>query len=201
MTPEEKRAYRRRRYQIIREEYREKQRRWYSENPNRVREYYRKKYAKSKAKKLEYSKRYYEKNKAKKLELNRRWRAANPDKYREYHKRNQSENINYRLSRMVRTRIYYVLKGINKRPSSLKLIGCSWENLKIYIESKFEVGMSWENYGKKWEVDHIMPCAIFDLSKPEHQKKCFHFSNLQPMWSPDNRSKGAKTDWKKPAKL
>ncbi len=52
----------------------------------------------------------------------------------------------------------------------------------IYIESKFTGSMCWENYGRYgWHLDHIMPCAIFDLSKPEHVKRCFHFSNYQPL--------------------
>jgi hypothetical protein len=49
--------------------------------------------------------------------------------------------------------------------------------------------MSWENYGKVWEIDHIMPCAIFDLTKADHQKRCFHFSNTQPLLIHVNRSK------------
>src|SRR6266436_1563626 len=73
-----------------------------------------------------------------------------------------------------------------------RLLGCSLKSFRIYLESLFEPGMTWENYGKgdgKWQVDHIMPCAIFDLSKPEHQKRCWHFSNLQPMWQHDNARK------------
>ena len=50
--------------------------------------------------------------------------------------------------------------------------------------------MTWENYGE-WEVDHILPCASFDLEQPEAQRQCFHYTNLQPLWKADNRSKGA----------
>lgn len=74
----------------------------------------------------------------------------------------------------------------------IKLIGCSIEDFWIYLESKFEPGMTRENYGKVWHIDHIMPCAIFDLTKPEHQKRCFHFSNLQPLFAEDNRRKSDK---------
>ena len=72
----------------------------------------------------------------------------------------------------------------------------SIDNFKIYIESKFEIGMNWENWGHgadKWNLDHIVPCAIFDLSKLEHQKRCFHFSNYQPLWQIENFKKKAKT--------
>jgi len=50
--------------------------------------------------------------------------------------------------------------------------------------------MSWLNYGiGGWEIDHIKPCCHFDLSKPEEQEKCFHYSNLRPLWATENRSK------------
>ena len=48
--------------------------------------------------------------------------------------------------------------------------------------------MSWNNYGK-WHVDHIRPCIDFDLSKPEEQQKCFHYTNLQPLWAEENMRK------------
>jgi hypothetical protein len=77
----------------------------------------------------------------------------------------------------------------------MKLIGCSCSELKSHIESLWLPGMTWENkayYG--WHIDHIMPCASFDLSKPEEQKKCFHFLNLQPLWWIDNLKKTSRTD-------
>jgi hypothetical protein len=78
---------------------------------------------------------------------------------------------------------------------TLELLGCTIQELKIHLESQFEEGMSWENYSKAgWHVDHIRPCASFDLTDPTQQKQCFHYSNLQPLWAKDNLSKGSK--WK-----
>lgn len=74
----------------------------------------------------------------------------------------------------------------------MKLLGCSVESFWLYLESQFESGMTRENYGTAWEVDHILPCALFDLSKPDHQARCFHFSNLQPLTPLANKEKGAK---------
>lgn len=79
----------------------------------------------------------------------------------------------------------------------MKLVGCSLEQLKKHLQSKFTKGMTWENYGtgwhgkgmKEWHIDHIRPCASFDLSKASEQKKCFNYSNLQPLWAKDNLSK------------
>lgn len=101
-------------------------------------------------------------------------------------------NINARLANNLRNRLVAALRGIRKSESALKLLGCSLDDFRIYMESKFEPGMTWANYGNVWEIDHIMPCAIFDLTKPGHQKRCCHFSNLQPLWVTENRIKHAK---------
>ena len=108
-------------------------------------------------------------------------------------------NPSVKIRDALRCRLAYALRNqcVVKSSSFSDLLGCSIENFKIYLESKFEVGMSCGNYGfgiKKWHIDHIVPCAIFDLSKPEHQKRCFHFSNLQPMWQPENVRKGKRSD-------
>ena len=84
-----------------------------------------------------------------------------------------------------------VLNGTLKCEDTFKLLGCSTKDWKIYLESKFVNGMNWDNYGE-WHIDHIIPCAAFDLTKPENQKKCFHYSNTQPLWAKDNLRKGDK---------
>jgi hypothetical protein len=98
------------------------------------------------------------------------------------------KDTKFKLTRYLRARIYSALKGFNKSESTEKLIGCSIQELKLYIENQFKPGMSWSNYGK-WHIDHIKPCASFDLSKPEEQKKCFHYTNLQPLWAEENLRK------------
>jgi hypothetical protein len=80
------------------------------------------------------------------------------------------------------------LKGICKSARTMKLVGCSIEELKNYLKKQFVAGMSWKNHGK-WHVDHIRPCITFDLSKPNEQRKCFHYTNLQPLWAIDNLEK------------
>jgi len=54
--------------------------------------------------------------------------------------------------------------------------------------------MSWENQGKHWNVDHVKPCASFDLEDAEEQEECFNWKNLQPLRADKNKSKGAKID-------
>lgn len=69
------------------------------------------------------------------------------------------------------------------------LIGCSSDELKKYIESKFKDGMSWDNRNK-WQIDHIIPLISFDLSVEEEFKKAVHYTNLQPLWNEENAKKG-----------
>jgi hypothetical protein len=101
-------------------------------------------------------------------------------------------NPSYKLITNQRTRITGILKN-HKTTKTLDLLGCSAQFLRAYLENKFQEGMSWENYGKAgWHVDHIIPCSSFDLTDPEQQKRCFHYTNLQPLWAVDNLKKSNK---------
>jgi hypothetical protein len=106
-----------------------------------------------------------------------------------YINRRRKIDINFRLTMNLRKRIWDALKRNSKSKHTLELLGCSIDKLKQYLESQFKEGMSWSNYGK-WHVDHIRPCASFDMSKVEEQKKCFHYTNLQPLWALENIRKG-----------
>jgi hypothetical protein len=116
-------------------------------------------------------------------------------KYYEYQVKYKRDNVNVRLANNLRRRLNFTLKGISKSQSTLLLLGCSLEVLLGYLEKQFQPGMTWENYGK-WHVDHIKPCCKFDLNDPEEQKKCFHYTNLQPLWAKDNLNKSGRLDWK-----
>ena len=107
-----------------------------------------------------------------------------------YHSKHKFDP-NWRLKKNLRRRILLALKGNNKSKNTMKLLGCSIEELWQHLESKFQLGMTRNNHGK-WHIDHIKPCASFDLSDPEQQKICFHYTNLQPLWSIDNIKKSDK---------
>ena len=95
----------------------------------------------------------------------------------------------------LRNRINGALGGINKSASTQELLGCSVDEFVSYLESKFTDGMTWENRGRSgWHIDHIRPCATFDLTDPEQQRQCFHYTNLQPLWAKQNLSKGSKLE-------
>lgn len=104
-------------------------------------------------------------------------------------------DMQFRMSRILRGRIRSALKGKCKSAKTRELVGCSIPQLIKHIESQFKKGMTWKNHGrgeKCWHVDHIMPCVAFDLTKADHQKRCFHWTNLRPAWEKDNLSKNGK---------
>lgn len=120
------------------------------------------------------------------------WRSRNKDKIRKYNNdytnNRRSYDQNFKIRMNIRARIRLVLKGKIKSGGTMELLGCSMDGFNLHMSSQFTEGMTWENYGK-WEIDHIIPCCSFDLSDPEQQKKCFHYTNLQPLWKEDNLAK------------
>jgi len=96
---------------------------------------------------------------------------------------------------LLRSRVQKALKNYNvkKEKHTLEYLGCTLGELRTHLENKFQEGMNWENQGE-WHIDHIRPCASFDLSEEENINKCFHYTNLQPLWAIDNLMKGCKYD-------
>jgi hypothetical protein len=113
-------------------------------------------------------------------------------------KTQRQTNPQWKLKAILRGRYLDALKRhtsggkVNKNHSAIKLLGCDIKFYKQYLEQQFKSDMSWENHGILWEIDHIKPCASFDLTCETQQKQCFHYSNTQPLYYSDNRSKGAK---------
>ena len=144
-------------------------------------------------KELARQKRYREANREKELARQRRYRQMNKEKTREYLRRRWKTDPLYKVTKSLRRRLIGAVKSqkARKHAPTLELLGCSIVQLKEHLELQFVEGMSWDNHGE-WHIDHIIPCASFDLSDPEDQKKCFHYSNLQPLWAVDNIKKGDK---------
>ncbi len=110
-----------------------------------------------------------------------------------YRTKSKDAKIQRKISNLLRDRIRCAMKRsiTKKSEKTMDLIGCSISFLMNYLEEKFQEGMTWDNQGK-WHIDHIVPCASFNLSNPEEQKVCFHYTNLQPLWALDNMRKGSK---------
>lgn len=168
----------------------------------------------------EYNRKYYKKNTEKVKENVAKFKNDNPEymklwelknkKYRKtYRKKYNQENKNainrherarrktdhaYRIKKNLRRRVNEIItRQSAKCDSTFKLLGCSLEQLLEHLEKQFTKGMTWQNYGNKgWHIDHIRPCSSFDMSDPEQQRKCFHYTNLQPLWAEDNMKKGDK---------
>jgi len=131
-------------------------------------------------------------NKDKAKAIQAEWRRTNKDKARayvtEYQRNRRKSDPLFKLTHNLRSRLYMALKGKLKSASTMQLVGCTIDFLKSHLEFQFAEGMTWDNYGQ-WHIDHIRPCASFDLSDDKQQQECFHYSNLQPLWATDNLSK------------
>lgn len=110
-----------------------------------------------------------------------------------YSRLRRNVDPNFHMTSKLRCRLYLAVRnaGTRKSAPTAELLGCSVEEFCRYIESKFTAGMSWENRSE-WHLDHIKPCSKFDLTKPEQQRECFNFTNIQPLWKLDNLRKGAR---------
>jgi hypothetical protein len=116
------------------------------------------------------------------------WKRENKEKLSEKRKHRYKSDAAHKLRVICRNRIGGALKSA-KSIKTMDLVGCTGQELKMHLERQFKRGMSWENYGTHWHVDHIVPCASFDLSKESHQIRCFHYSNLQPLKAIENLRK------------
>lgn len=160
-------------------------RRWHRANKDKLAAYHKEWSKRNKERIAANRKRWRAKNKARQREINRKWRDSDSPKA-----------LLYRISLRLRNRIRGALsrKKISRSARVKELLGCSMEEFKSYLESRFLPGMSWDNYGHKegiacWHIDHVRECCEFDLSSSQQQRECFHYTNLQPLWDRDNYEK------------
>lgn len=155
------------------------------------------------------SRQYYQANAEERRAASRRYYAAHIEECRAKNrirmadpvaKRERNESLRekrrtdplFRLQQALRLRMRKAIQRyrVSKAGHSWDLVGCSVEQLRDHLESLWLPGMSWENHGTRgWHIDHILPCASFELANPTEQRKCFHWSNMQPLWATDNLSK------------
>jgi hypothetical protein len=94
-------------------------------------------------------------------------------------------DIAYKLLLRIRNRLWHTVRG-NRASHAKDLVGCTLTYLKAHLEAQFKGCMSWDNYGKAWHIDHIVPCRYFDLSTERGKRHCFHYTNLRPLWKKTN---------------
>ncbi len=136
---------------------------------------------------------------------NREWKLQNQNRVLEYRaqygpRRRELRKLRwasdplYRLREGTRRTIGDELRlaGVSKTQRSFAVLGCTVEFFKAYLEQRFDLGMSWDNWGSYWEIDHRIPISSFDLSNPAQLKNAFHYSNCRPLPKIENRTKHAK---------
>jgi len=208
-----------RRREVLRqnpEEGKRKAREYYQKNREEMKKRRQENLVNIRVKEAAYAREYYKKNKDKVVAKNHKWVDAHKEQdltrrrkynqenkgyFLEYVRERRKTDLDFKLRSVLRCRLRLALKGIAKSAHTMELVGCTTAKLKTHLGIQFRDGMSWENYGGKtgWQIDHIIPCASFDLSKPEEQRGCFHYTNLQPLWAADNMRKGTKTEQRKVA--
>ena len=141
---------------------------------------------------------YYEANREQELARKKVYYEANSKKVIARAMAYVANNPQAKTATNLRNRIGDALRkaSATKSARTLELLGASIEEVRAHLEAQFKLGMSWDNWSfEGWHIDHIKPCASFDLTDPEQQKACFHYSNLQPLWAKDNLSKNDRLDW------
>jgi hypothetical protein len=140
---------------------------------------------------------YVRKNREVIAEKQKEWSEKNRDKLNEWNRKYVKERVksdpNFKVSKRIRSRISNSIKRQKSTKTTIatELLGCSMDECRHHLEKQFTAGMTWDNHGKHgWHIDHIKPCASFDLTDIEQQKQCFHYTNLQPLWAEDNLKKG-----------
>lgn len=110
-----------------------------------------------------------------------RWKLSKPDSL-------------LRIKAKLRNHVYRICKYSHtvKCRKTSEYLGCTIEQAKRHIEKQFKRGMTWDNHGVVWEIDHILPLAAFDLTRKDQQMTANHFTNLRPEWKTKNRMKGDK---------
>lgn len=108
------------------------------------------------------------------------------------HNRRKRESPKLRMEDALRARVMMSMKRRNtiKTSRTFELIGCTGADLAAHIEKQFKRGMSWDNYGSKWHVDHIAPLSYFDMSNPDDQRRAWNWQNLRPLWALQNITEG-----------
>jgi hypothetical protein len=180
-----------------REANKDKYKAWYEANRDKRLKKEKNYYEINKDKIKERGKTYREKHKDKIKLRNKLYREANRDEIKIkktlYARKKLKTDIDFKLKLNLRSRLRITLKNNYKSGSAISDLGCTIDELKSYLESKFQPGMSWDNHGiHGWHIDHIKPLASFDLSDRKQMLEACHYTNLQPLWAKDNLSKSDK---------
>jgi hypothetical protein len=135
---------------------------------------------------------YRKKHREERREYNRQWRQKNATYWRSYQNNRLHTDIEYRLRNYMGVALRRAIR--KNRKSTFAILGYSVEELCLHLEALFQAGMSWQNYGTHWHIDHVIPKSWFKLHDEngidEYEfKLCWSLQNLQPMWTEENLEK------------
>jgi hypothetical protein len=188
--------------------------RWREAHPERQRDSSARSRAKRAEANREYNRRYYEANKEQ-LQAAGRERSkarywSNPEamiavaveyrknnlskmqaRHRDWQKEKLQTDIQFKLKANLRRRLSKAIRGQIKSGSAVKDLGCTVLQLIEWLGSKFSSGMTWDNYGSVWTIDHCHPLSAFELTDRAQLLAACHYTNLQPMFSAENIKKAA----------
>ena len=158
-----------------------KNKQWYQNNKEHKKQYYKNNKSKIQVRESEYT------TSGKRKEKNKKWYNKSGKEYYAI----KRQNIDYKLTKNLRTRLWKAVKSNQKSGSAIDDLGCSINEFKVYMIKQFTEGMTWDNYGE-WHIDHIKPLSSFNLTIESEFKKACHYTNLQPLWAIDNILKSDK---------
>jgi len=165
---------------------------WAENNQDKDREYKRNWDSRNKEKKAEYKREWRKQNRDKDIEYTRRWQSKNPEWAANYIKQRRRNDDEFRLKENLKCSLRKILErtGSKKKSKTFDIMGYDANKLKERLEFQFQEGMSWDNYGEIWEIDHIISIQHF-LNKGETRPNIINaLSNLRPLWVRENRNKG-----------
>jgi hypothetical protein len=184
------------------EKIKQKRKEYYENNIEKIKDYDKSRYSNNKEEILSKQKEYRNKNKRvyseEQKENKRLYRELNKQKINEYHKQYNKEkrenDVLFKIKNLMRCRLYESFRQMNytKKSKTHQILGCSFDEFKEHLESKFEPWMTWDNHGLYngepnygWDIDHIIPLS--SATSEDDVIRLNHYSNLQPLCSYINR--------------
>ena len=127
--------------------------------------------------------------------------ANNKEAYRirqrKYERERAHTNADFKIRKLLRSRLWKALNTTTKSKSTMELLGCSIEQLKVHLQQT-AINNGYDDFnidsyvGLEYHIDHIKPCSSFNLENEEEQQNCFHYSNLQILTAEKNLAKSDK---------
>lgn len=168
---------------------------YHKNNPEKAAASKRVSYFKNRDKNLLKGKEWYLNNKERHAENRIKYEATNKDRLRAARRKWENDKLlndaQYKLKNRISSRVRGELKGDKiKSERTESMLGCTIDELKIFIENQFQDGMNWNNWNMNgWHLDHRIPVSWFNLENENCRKLAFSYKNLQPLWKKDNLDK------------